>query len=70
MIFDILIDFRECFNQGSSLMTFKSKGILQKLFTEVIPYLNADIDTADKWFGGIFTNDYGLIQSTASGEYL
>ena len=53
-------------------MTFKSMDSLQTLLTDIIPYLPNNIKNLSekKWFGGIFINSFGLIQSTATGEFL
>ena len=39
---------------------------------DIIPYLPNNIKHLNekKWFGGIFINPYGLLQSTATGEFL
>ena len=63
---------KECFNQDSALMTFKSMDTLKTLLHDIIPYLPYNIKhlAQNKWFGGIFINPVGLLQSTASGEFL
>ena len=63
---------QECFNERSTLMTFKSNETMNILLNDIVPYLPYNIKQFGdkKWFGGIFINPYGLIQSTASGEFL
>ena len=63
---------KECFNQGGVLMTFKSMDSLKSLLHDIIPYLPYNIKhlAQKKWFGGVFINPVGLLQSTATGEFL
>ena len=62
----------ECFNQKSSLMSFKSNETLKILLNDIVPFLPFNIKHIEnkKWFGGVFVNPSGLILSSASGEFL